>query len=414
MRFILITPIYTASRLTGGGQRTILVYRALLKLGKVDIVLISEEVCRNLEENLAEFHAEFPEAEHISIIRSTPQFLFKPPSTASRPHRLKYQVSRLIHAVRPRSHFYSPSKEAKASLHSLLDQNKYNVIVGRYLQATALSGAFSQVQIPIMVDLDDLDEIVLTSRIQAQGSSVSRKIALRLQLWQTISIVKTLRDRCEHLFVSTADDLPILGKRSATVLPNIPFPKDGLTSISEDFSSKILLFVGSFGHRVNREGIEHFARHCWPHVKDRVPEARLRIVGSGGWETVRDDFEGMAGVEVVGKVDDLDIEYCKAALCVSPIFEGAGTKIKILESLINSRVIVAAAYSVRGFDNLKIRGVVAVQSDEEMISQCSSLLNNPTLRKSMSHGSQKMIAEHYSLNSVFDAVKTAFDRVGLL
>lgn len=413
MRFLLVTPIYTASRLTGGGQRTILLFRALRQLGKVDVALISEEVCRNFEENLAGFQDDFPEAEEISIIRSTPQFMFKPADSVALIHKIKYQIARLIHVLRPRSHFYRPSTDAKTLLDSLMTRNKYDAIVGRYLQATALSGALHQSRVPVMVDLDDLDEIVLTSRLRAQGTSRLRKPALRLQLWQTIPIVERLRDRCRHLFVSNSDDLSLIGRRPATILPNIPFPKAELQSFGEDFSSRTILFVGSFGHRVNREGVNRFARHCWPEIRRRVPDARFRIVGSGGWETAQEELSGIPGIEVAGKVDDLGIEYKKAALCISPIFEGAGTKIKILESLMYSRVVVAAAFSVRGFNESLLKGMVTVRSDEEMIDRCVFMIENPSIRSSISAESQRIVFKSYSFNSIVEAVKIAVDRMRL-
>ena len=414
MRFLLVTPIYTASRVTGGGQRTILLYRALLRLGKVDIALISEEVCRNFEKDLAGFRDDFPEAQEISIIRSTAQFMFNPTDAASRMQRVKYQISRFIHVFRPRSHFYRPSTEAKAMLGSLLARNGYDAIVGRYLQATALSGAFCQVRVPTIVDLDDLDEIVLTSRLGAKGTSGLRKSILRLHLWQTIPIVRRLRNKCRYLLVSSADDLPLLRDRPATVLPNIPFPRAEVRPIDEDFSSKTVLFVGSFGHRVNREGVEHFAKHCWPLILQQIPEARFRIVGSGGWESLRGEFDKIFGLEIIGKVDDLGAAYRQAAICISPIFEGAGTKIKILESLMYSRVVIAAAFSVRGFDESTFPGVLSASSDEQMISHCVFMINNPALRGKMSAESRTMVAKKYSFDFVCTAVEKAFERMQML
>lgn len=407
MRFLLVAPIYTASRFTGGGQRTILLYRALREIGDVDLLLVSEPVCSNFEQDLAGFHKEFSDADSISIIRSTPQFMFGPPSSRTLLNNLRYQLSKFVHAVRHRSHFYNPSKEAKSELDSLLNRKDYDAIVGRYLNASALSGALLQTKVPVVVDLDDLDEVVIASRMRSATTSRLKRLALGFQLWQIKPLVRALRRSCHHLFISTEEDRQLIGNLPYSVLQNIPFPTKDLQVNEENVSSRVILFVGTFGHRVNRDGVVHFINNCWPEIIKQLPDTRLRIVGSGGWESLRSRFEVIIGVDIVGRVENIADEYGKAALCISPVFEGAGTKIKILESLLYQRAIVAAGFSLRGFDRSELPGLIRVDSDSEMIEQCLFLLRNPEIRRDKSVSSRGIVASQYSAKSISETVSKA-------
>ncbi|HWH84866.1 MAG TPA: glycosyltransferase [Burkholderiaceae bacterium] len=415
VRSLLVTPIYTASSLTGGGQRTLHLYRALARLGSVDVVLVSEPVCRVLEQDLAPFAAEMPGAGQIVVHRSTEQFLLSPAPGARPIERLRHQATRALHAMRPRSHFYSPSPSALMGFEALLSAGAYDVIVGRYLQATALSGALSQARTPVIVDLDDLDEVVLRSRLASPTTSRIRRWALRWQIRQLTPLVARLRAEAQHLFTATAADRATIGERGSSVLPNVPFLRAGqFAAPAPAANSRTLLFIGTYAHRVNREGVRHFVAHCWPAIRRRDADARFRIVGSGGWEQARSEFAHIEGIDVVGAVDDLYQEYASAALCVAPLFEGSGTKIKILEAMMYGRAVVAAAYSVRGLEELLDGGVFTAASDAEMIDTCVELLASPERRASAAARGRELVAERYSEDSIFRVVERALVDCGVL
>ena len=414
IRSLLVTPIHTASALTGGGQRTLHVYQALARLGRVDIALVSEAVYVSLERNMPAFAAEFPSADEIVIVRSTEQFIMAPSQTAGFFEALHYHGRRLLHAMRPRSHFYEPSPAAKQTLAGLLSAKSYDVIVGRYLQATALSGALSQDRVPVVIDLDDLDEAVLRSRLRSPTTSTVRRCTLALQLWQLSPLLRRLRTKARHVLTATSADRDAVGQRASTVLPNIPFRHKGFAPSDVETSSRVVLFVGTYGHRVNREGVRHFIENCWPDIRKREPGARFRIVGSGGWNHERAALEQTHGVEVVGTVDDLQGEYAAAALCVAPLFEGSGTKIKILEALMHGRAVVAAAHSARGFEELIDNGVFAVTSDGAMADACAELLRRPERRSPASLRGQRLVADRYSEESVFRSMKQALTHAAVL
>jgi len=133
-----------------------------------------------------------------------------------------------------------------------------------------------------------------------------------------------------------------------------------------------------------------------------VPVARLRVVGSGGWEAERDQLEQTAGVSVIGTVEDLADEYRGAALCVVPLFEGSGTKIKVLEALMHGRVVVAARHSARGYEELVDRGVVAASNDAELADACAALLLDPARRQAMALAGQRLVRQNYGFEALFD------------
>ena len=79
-------------------------------------------------------------------------------------------------------------------------------------------------------------------------------------------------------------------------------------------------------------------------------ERRVQNRAKGHETPQRLRWEAIDGVQPVGYVDDLADEYRRCAFTVAPIFEGAGTKIKVLESLAFGRACLTTPCGARRMD----------------------------------------------------------------
>lgn len=91
-----------------------------------------------------------------------------------------------------------------------------------------------------------------------------------------------------------------------------------------------VLYVGS-SNPFNVHGLREFVAHAWPSIRERVPGATLRIVGS----VPAEDHAATGGVVHVGRVSDADLarEYQTAHVVINPQVAGTGLKIKCVEAL---------------------------------------------------------------------------------
>ena len=104
-----------------------------------------------------------------------------------------------------------------------------------------------------------------------------------------------------------------------------------------------ILFVGS-DNALNIAGLKDFYNNAWPVIRDKNPDAVLRIVGKIGNHFQSDDER----MQIVGWVEDLDDEYKKANVLINPTVAGTGLKIKSIEALCNAKPLVATPNSVEG------------------------------------------------------------------
>lgn len=107
-----------------------------------------------------------------------------------------------------------------------------------------------------------------------------------------------------------------------------------------------VLFFGAYHWAPNRDGLTRFLREGWAQVAAAHGGARLRVVGSGPLEQVREAAAGLDAVEIAGLVDDIVAEIAAAQLVVVPVWTGGGTRIKVLEAMAAARPIVGTSVGV--------------------------------------------------------------------
>lgn len=405
LNILLIVPSYACTSKTGGGQRTLLIFNALKLMGKVDVLVLDY----------------FGEAEFVSEsfmdahFYSSTKLLACAEIGAWRFFRPLFPnlLDKLARTFGATKYLYLADSHAVVTTKKLLSKSQYDVVVGRYLKPIAQSGILDLTNAPFVLDLDDSDDAVIKSKLGRRELSVIKKLALKHQLKQTISILEVMLPKFSHVWLASDSDLQKTPHRSKSVLPNIAYIPNNKVSIHplpEALNSKVVLFVGAFAHKVNVEGIERFITHCWPKIKAQVTDATLRIVGSGGWEDMRQKYTHDKTINIIGFVEELEDEYQNAAFTVVPIFEGGGTKIKILESMFYQRTCLISHHAQYGYEKLQHRESLLVAKNEaELISGCVELLTNPNLRETLARNGHKSVVSDYSTAQfnkiVSDAIK---------
>jgi glycosyltransferase involved in cell wall biosynthesis len=196
-----------------------------------------------------------------------------------------------------------------------------------------------------------------------------------------------------------------------SILPNVPFHQPALPP-PEDPESRVLLVVGSWTHRVNVEGVDRFLAGAWPRIRERIPDVHLRLVGSGMSQELRSRWS-RTGVTPVGRIEDLSEEYARAALCLAPLYEGGGSKIKVLEALAHRRTCVVTGHALRGYSHLLKPGesVLVGDDDGSFAAACVAQLAQPAQRAAMAEQGHAIVRAHFSRTVFTLAVREAVDRV---
>ena len=133
-----------------------------------------------------------------------------------------------------------------------------------------------------------------------------------------------------------------------------------------------ILFVGLMNHPPNERAATFLVQSVMPAVWAEHPDARVVLCGANPSRSVL----ALAGprVEVTGTVDAVTPYLEAAAVFAFPLFHGAGSSLKVLESLAAGIPLVASEVAVRGFALSRDTHYWAAADAGEFSSQLCGLL----------------------------------------
>jgi glycosyltransferase involved in cell wall biosynthesis len=156
-----------------------------------------------------------------------------------------------------------------------------------------------------------------------------------------------------------------------------------------------MLFVGAFHHPPNRDAALWLAREILPAVRERCPEARLRIVGSGPPPEVR-ELAGPA-VEVVADAPSVLPHTEEAAVVMAPVRTGGGMRMKVLQAMAAGKAVVTTPRGTEGYTGFGEEPPLAVgESATEIAAATAALLGDDERRLALGERAREFAERHHS------------------
>jgi glycosyltransferase involved in cell wall biosynthesis len=159
-------------------------------------------------------------------------------------------------------------------------------------------------------------------------------------------------------------------------------------------SSRTLLFVGSLDYAPNIAGLTYFTRDVWPALRERYPDARLEIVGSNPVPAVT-ALASLPGVHLAVSVPSVAPYYQNARAAIVPLFSGAGTRLKILESFAAGVPVVSSAIGIEGIDATAGVHYLPADSTAAWIDALSRLLDSAQTAHALAREASALAAGRY-------------------
>ena len=173
----------------------------------------------------------------------------------------------------------------------------------------------------------------------------------RLNAWQIARAERHAFRRLDDVVVFSQKDAVLLPGACRVIKPPLATgsagPRDlaGSKTIS---SSPTVVMVGVLSRPENDAGATWLVDQVWPLVAAKVPDARLRVAGSGASAALIASATSQAGVTLTGFVDDLETEYDAASVVAVPLHSGAGVKFKTIEALVRGIPVVTTPVGAEG------------------------------------------------------------------
>ena len=180
----------------------------------------------------------------------------------------------------------------------------------------------------------------------------------------------------------------------------VPYAVDYIQdSVSRECIPGRILYVGDLTLSNNYKSLIWFIEKVFCDVSPKDQQVELRVIGRIDNEK-RSWLEGFDNrVNILGYVDDLDSEYDNAAVMISPIFFGAGVKVKLLDALGRGQIVIANKKACEGTRLLDGNNLLIADNPAEYAALCTSVLEDRNSFLQVAENGLNFVQKHHSLEA---------------
>jgi glycosyltransferase involved in cell wall biosynthesis len=174
-----------------------------------------------------------------------------------------------------------------------------------------------------------------------------------------------------------------------------------------------LIYTGALTFSANYDAMQWFLADIYPHIKRQVPDVTLTITGS----TQGVDLSNLRlddSVHLTGYVEDVRPFVAQSAVCIVPLRQGGGTRLKILEAMALGTPVVATSKGAEGALVETGEHLLIANFAEDFAVQTVCLLQNTTLQHSLSDQARQLVEHDYDWASIRSAFTTLVENAVLV
>ena len=174
------------------------------------------------------------------------------------------------------------------------------------------------------------------------------------------------------------------------------------------FGEPVFVFLGALNIPHNRFSITHFIESQMDRIIEKMPGAKLRIVGKDGSNELNRLAEKYKGSVVVeGFVEDLDAVFRESCAMIVPLLFGSGVKIKTLEAFSRGLPVISTDFGLEGIP--VTNGVhCMLENDISRYPQLMLDLTDPYYNCAISRKAREFYSNNYSTERLFEEYEVLF------
>lgn len=155
-----------------------------------------------------------------------------------------------------------------------------------------------------------------------------------------------------------------------------------------------VIYPGALSYSANLDAVTWFAHQVWPRLLPSRPQARFLVTGrTEGVDTAA--LTAVPGLTFTGYLPDVRPTLAAAQVCVIPLRQGGGSRLKVLEAMALGMPVVSTAKGIEGLSLEPDRHCLVADSAEAFAAQLALLLNDPALGRRLAAAALAELVPRY-------------------
>lgn len=170
-----------------------------------------------------------------------------------------------------------------------------------------------------------------------------------------------------------------------------------------------LVYVGYLGWEANAQGLLWFIKHVWPKLSHQHPNLKLKIVGKGADDRLKNAVAVEPNIALMGFVEDLDEVFNSSHICVAPLTFGSGMKVKVLSALSRGIPVVTTPIGAESISAEHNEHIMIAKTSNEMLIDINELLENQETWLRLAKNARSLIRNKYTWENLFSSMDASID-----
>ena len=219
-----------------------------------------------------------------------------------------------------------------------------------------------------------------------------------------------LRAKRRHDFLVASS--PLVGEALARLAPAADVTIAPLSVDSRYYNAApldgtpVAGFIGTGTWAPTSQALRTLVTSVWPRIRERVPDARLRIAGRGTERLVPD---GKDGIEALGEIPSAAEFMHGLSLLVYPLRRGSGMKVKVLEAIASGVPVVTTPAGCEGID--AGAGAIVATEEDDLAAAAGRLLVDEVERRSRGAAARAAYLERYTPEAATAPLASLYERM---
>ena len=168
------------------------------------------------------------------------------------------------------------------------------------------------------------------------------------------------------------------------------------------------IFTGLLGWGPNISAMNFLVREIWPRVTQKFPDARLYLAGKNPPAHVMEWPKQNPSISVVPNPEDMRPWLARAEVCVCPITEGGGTRLKILDAFAMGKPMVSTAIGCEGLRVKAGENIFVADTPGDFAGRVIDLFESEDLRRRMGAAGRELVEREYCWERVGQQLEHAY------
>jgi polysaccharide biosynthesis protein PslH len=171
-----------------------------------------------------------------------------------------------------------------------------------------------------------------------------------------------------------------------------------------------LIYPGALTYNANYDAIRYFLAEIYPLLREQIPEISLTITGStSGVDLSRLQLD--SSVQLSGCVADIRPAVSAAGVCVVPIRQGGGTRLKILEAMALGTPVVSTTKGAEGLEVTDGEHIMLADDPLFFAERVRQILRDPAVRGHLVEKARAMVEARYDWEQIGQQFRSLIEGV---